>query len=64
MSETSEHEPPHAVLVNAEGQYSLWRSGREAPNGWRVVGPQGSKEECLTYIKEKWTDMRPVSLRT
>jgi MbtH protein len=31
--------------------------------GWRKAGKQGSKADCLTYIDEVWTDMRPLSLR-
>jgi MbtH protein len=27
------------------------------------VGVTGTKEECLAYIEEVWTDMRPLSLR-
>jgi hypothetical protein len=27
------------------------------------VGKEGPKAECLAYIKEVWTDMRPLSLR-
>jgi len=51
------------VVVNHEEQYSLWPSYRENPPGWRDAGKSGSKEECLAYVKEVWTDMRPLSLR-
>ncbi len=27
------------------------------------VGKNGIKAECLAYIKEVWTDMKPLSLR-
>lgn len=50
------------VLVNDEGQYSLWPTFREVPDGWTAVGPRGSRKECLDYIEENWTDMRPKSL--
>ena len=50
------------VLVNDELQYSLWPAFREIPSGWRAVGPQGGRKECLDYIEEHWTDMRPKSL--
>jgi MbtH protein len=53
----------YVVLVNHEEQYSLWLQGRDLPPGWSVVGQPGSKEECLAYVKEVWTDMRPLSLR-
>jgi MbtH protein len=51
------------VVVNDEEQYSIWRSGREVPAGWRTVGVRGSTEDCLRYIDETWTDMRPLSVR-
>ncbi len=53
----------YKVVVNHEEQYSIWPAGRENPLGWRDEGPQGTKEQCLAYIKENWTDMRPLSLR-
>ncbi len=53
----------YKVVVNQEEQYSIWPAERENPLGWRDVGRSGSKEECLAYIKEVWTDMRPLSLR-
>lgn len=51
------------VVVNDEGQYSIWWDGRELPAGWHAEGTRGSKEECLAHIDEVWTDMRPLSLR-
>lgn len=51
------------VVVNHEEQYSIWRSGRENALGWNDAGKSGTKAECLAYIKEVWTDMRPLSLR-
>ena len=51
------------VVVNHEEQYSLWPVGRTVPPGWRMAGKKGTKEECLKFIKEVWTDMRPLSLR-
>jgi MbtH protein len=53
----------YTVVVNHEEQYSLWFADRELPKGWRAVGRTGSKAECLAYVKEVWTDMRPLSLR-
>jgi MbtH protein len=50
------------VLVNGEGQYSLWPSFREAPPGWQVTGPSGSRKICLDWIEASWTDIRPRSL--
>ena len=53
----------YKVVVNHEEQYSIWPADRENPLGWRDVGKSGPKDECLAYIKEVWTDMRPLSLR-
>jgi MbtH protein len=53
----------YEVLVNGEEQYSLWLAGQQIPNGWRQVGPRGKKQVCLDYVKEVWTDMRPLSVR-
>jgi MbtH protein len=51
------------VVVNHEEQYSIWPADRENPLGWINADKTGSKTECLAYIKEVWTDMRPLSLR-
>jgi MbtH protein len=53
----------YTVVVNHEEQYSIWFADRQLPLDWREVGKQGLKSECLAYIKEVWTDMRPLSLR-
>jgi MbtH protein len=53
----------YTVVMNHEEQYSIWPADREIPAGWSAVGVSGSKAECLDYIKEVWTDMRPKSLR-
>jgi MbtH protein len=50
------------ALVNDEGQYSLWPTFADVPDGWRVVYGQGSRDACLSYIEAEWTDMRPKSL--
>ncbi|KYF74645.1 antibiotic synthesis protein MbtH [Sorangium cellulosum] len=49
--------------MNDEEQYSIWPADRENALGWKDAGKSGNKEECLAYIKEVWTDMRPLSLR-
>jgi len=54
----------YKVVLNHEEQYSIWPADRENAHGWQDAGKSGSKEECLAYIKEVWTDMRPRSLRT
>lgn len=51
------------VVVNHEEQYSIWPDYKPVPDGWRALDKEGSKEGCLAYIEEVWTDMRPLSLR-
>ena len=53
----------YKVVVNHEEQYSIWLADRENPLGWSDAGQTGTKAECLDYIKEVWTDIRPHSLR-
>jgi MbtH protein len=51
------------VLINDEGQYSLWPGGKAVPPGWCATETQGTEEACTKWVDEVWTDMRPVSLR-
>jgi MbtH protein len=53
----------YLVVVNDEEQYSIWRDDKSVPAGWRATGRRGPKAECLQYIEDVWTDMRPLSLR-
>ena len=53
----------YKVVVNDEEQYSIWPVDRDNPAGWRDGGKSGTKAECLAFIEEVWTDMRPLSLR-
>jgi MbtH protein len=50
------------VLVNGEGQYSLWPSFKDVPQGWTIAKKSDSRAACLEYINQNWTDMRPKSL--
>ena len=61
--ENTEDTTIYNVVVNHEAQYSLWPADRDNPLGWWEAGKRGTKAECLAYIKEVWTDMRPLSLR-
>ena len=61
--EEQEDNTIYKVVVNHEEQYSIWPADRENPLGWKDAGKVGSKAECLAYVKEVWTDMRPLSLR-
>ena len=53
----------YQAVVNHEEQYSIWPADRELPLGWQAAGKEGAKAECLAWIEEVWTDMRPKSLR-
>lgn len=63
MSSDYQENLTYTVVVNHEEQYSIWPAHKDLPLGWSEVGKRGSKDECLEYIKEVWTDMRPLSLR-
>ncbi len=53
----------YAVVRNEELQYSLWPTDREPPAGWEAAGPVATRPECLDFIRDEWTDLRPKSLR-
>lgn len=61
--DSEEDKTIYKVVVNHEEQYSVLLAYQENPFGWKDAGKSGSKTECLAYIKEVWTDMRPLSLR-
>jgi MbtH protein len=50
------------VLVNDEGQHSLWPVQFDIPEGWSQTGPRGARQACLQWVDENWTDIRPQSL--
>jgi MbtH protein len=50
------------VLINEEGQHSLWPSFVEVPNGWTIALKSDTRTACLEFINKNWTDMRPRSL--
>jgi uncharacterized protein YbdZ (MbtH family) len=51
------------VLVNDEGQHSLWPTFVDVPAGWTVVFGPSSRADALTFVEQNWTDIRPRSLR-
>jgi len=64
MHENAEYENMlYEVVTNHEEQYSIWPLHKEIPLGWAKAGKSGTKAECLAYINQTWTDMRPRSLR-
>jgi MbtH protein len=63
MSDRAEQSTVYKVVLNHEEQYSIWPADRDNALGWVDAGKKGSKAECLSYIEQVWTDMRPLSLR-
>jgi len=62
MNPFDDPESRYLVLVNDEGQHSLWPSFVEVPAGWTIVLHEASRQACIEYIDTNWTDMRPKSL--
>lgn len=63
MLDRAEESTLYKVVVNHEDQYSIWPANRSNAPGWTDAGKAGSRAECLSYIEQVWTDMRPLSLR-
>ena len=47
------------VLINGQGQHSLWPAPADVPTGWSITCQQNGRQACLDYINKNWTDMRP-----
>lgn len=56
------NEASFLVLINGEDQHSIWPEFIETPAGWRCAHGPASRSECLKFVEENWTDMRPRSL--
>jgi MbtH protein len=52
----------YRVLVNDEGQHSLWPAFADVPEGWTVAHDTDTREACLAYVEQNWVDIRPRSL--
>ncbi|MDH6622215.1 MbtH protein [Streptomyces sp. LBL] len=52
----------YLVLKNEEGQFSLWPTFVDMPDGWELVFGEAARQACLDFIEKTWTDMRPKSL--
>ena len=50
----------YKVVINHEEQYSILPIEQTLPRGWQEVGKKGTQSECLKYIEEVWTDMKPI----
>lgn len=64
MLDDDDHTGIQRVVVNDEGQYSMWPADEELPPGWRAAGCVGRRQYCLQWIEVAWTDMRPLGVRT
>ncbi|AJO20306.1 MbtH family protein [Bacillus paralicheniformis] len=53
----------YVVLMNEEGQYSLWPAFVHIPAGWEIVCGETSRSACIDYISSNWTDLSPNSLK-
>lgn len=60
MSDTTRYK----VVVNHEEQYSIVPLDESPTRLWREAGMTGTKEQCLAYIEEVWTDMKSSDLLT
>ncbi|MGW4412904.1 MbtH family protein [Nonomuraea sp. NPDC004702] len=63
MNPFEDEDRVYRVLINEEEQYSLWPASIDVPSGWSVALEKTSRQLCLDYINEQWTDLRPRSLR-
>jgi MbtH protein len=64
MRQEDEDKTIYRLLVNHEEQYCIWAARKPIPLGWHDVGRQPAlKDEILAFVKEVWTDMRPLSVR-
>ena len=50
------------VLINDEGQHSLWPVFASVPACWEIIFGEDKRQACLDFIEKNWTDMRPKSL--
>lgn len=57
-----DNEASYYVLVNDEGQHSLWPAFAEIPAGWSAAHGPDTRQACLDFVETNWTDMRPLSL--
>lgn len=63
MNAAAVEAPLYKVIVSQDDQYSIWPAYKQSAPGWQDAGKEGSEVECLAYIREVWTDMRPRALR-
>lgn len=51
------------ILINDEHQYSLWPEVLPLPEGWRRTQGPMPRQQCMDWLVNNWTDLRPYSLR-
>ena len=52
------------VVLNHEEQYAIWLVNQKLTDTWRNTDKTTCLwKDCMRYIEEVWTDMRPLSLR-
>lgn len=63
-SSFEETDGSYHVLLNDEEQYSVWPATVDVPAAWRIALSDANHQDCLAFIENNWTDMRPRSLRS
>jgi MbtH protein len=63
MSEEANESFEYRVVVNDEGQHSIWPSERSVPIGWRAISDALPKPDALRFIAERWSDITPLSVQ-
>jgi MbtH protein len=62
VDDTDVDERRYEIVINDEGQYSMWLADRPVPEGWKPIGVGGTITECSAEIDNLWSDLRPQSL--
>lgn len=62
-SAIAQNNDSYSVVINHEEQYSIWPKNKKLPVGWKATEKFGNQAKCQEYIKEVWTDMRPLSIQ-
>ncbi|MGH7308850.1 MAG: MbtH family NRPS accessory protein [Candidatus Rokuibacteriota bacterium] len=52
------------VAQNVDGAYAIWPSDQACPPGWREMSVRGTRAQCLEFVAQAWTDMRPLGVRS